>query len=83
MDIGFSINGSVVPFDSSDTSQIANHKSCIYGGLIKNFEDSTFTEYLVEVDRNNYIYSEDTEEKLFKFGEIMETIKKELVYVEN
>lgn len=62
-----------------------NHLTCVEGGLIKYFKErnSTFTEYLVEIDRNSYIYSEDAEEKLFEFGEIMETIKKELVYVEN
>ncbi len=52
-------------------------------GLIKWAEGKTFTEYLVKVDRNNYIYSEDGTESLFSFGEIMSAIKNELVYVEN
>ena len=62
--------------------EVGNHKTCINGGLINYFDGKKFTEYLIEVDRNNYIYSEDNDEKLFSFGEIMQTIKKELIYVE-
>lgn len=62
--------------------EVGNHKSCINGGLLAHFNGKKFTEYLIEIDRNNYIYSEDKEEKLFSFGEIMQTIKKELIYVE-
>ena len=50
-------------------------------GLFENFKNSTFTEYLIEIDRNEYISNED--EKLFSFGEIMLPIKNELVYIEN
>ncbi len=63
--------------------EVGNHISCIKNtGLIKEFQESKFTEYLVEIDRNNYITSEDGDESLFSFGEIMQTIKKEIVYVE-
>lgn len=48
--------------------------------LIDKYKGSEFTEYLIEIDRNSYKTAED--EKLFSFGEIMQTIKKELVYVE-
>lgn len=62
-------------------SQPGNHVSCINNGLIANFEGSTFTEYLIKVDRNTYITNDD--ERLFSFGEIMEPIKNELIYIEN
>ena len=52
-------------------------------GLIKEFDGEKFTEYLVEIDRNSYIYSEDKEEKLFEFGKVLQTIKKELFYIQN
>lgn len=65
---------------SNSADQVGNHNTCVSGGLISEFEGSTFTEYLIEIDRNNYITNDD--ESLFSFGEIMQTIKKELVYVE-
>ena len=40
----------------------------ILGGLIEWAKDKTFTEYLVKVDRNSYITSEDETESLFSFG---------------
>ena len=64
---------------AGDASNVGNHIACT-GGLINTTKN--FIEYLVEVDRNDYVYSEDEEERLFSFGEIMKTIKKELVYVE-
>lgn len=70
---------------TDNASQPGNHICCIKNGarkgLIANFENSQFTEYLVKVDRNSYITNDD--ESLFSFGEIMEPIKKELIYVEN
>jgi len=70
---------------TNQESQPGNHITCIEAGtkrgLIENFKNSRFTEYLVEVDRNSYITNED--ESLFSFGEIMEPIKKELIYIEN
>jgi len=44
------------------------------------FGNSRFTEYLIEVDRNSYVTDDD--ESLFSFGEIMEPIKREIVYVQ-
>lgn len=61
-------------------SQVGNHVP--YLGLIQRFRNSTFKEYLIEIDRNDYVYSDDGEESLFSFGEIRQTVKKELVYVE-
>lgn len=87
------LSGIDVRFSSTDiggqatnnASQPGNHICCIKNGarrgLIANFENSNFTEYLIEVDRNSYITNDD--ESLFSFGEIMEPIKKELIYVEN
>ena len=63
--------------------EVGNHSPCVDVGLINKFKNSKFTEYLIEVDRNKYIYSEDREERLFSFGEVMQDVKKELVYVEN
>ena len=72
-------------FSSQEEFSAAWNFECIKNGLkkglIANFENSKFTEYMVEVDRNSYITNDD--ESLFSFGEIMEPIKKELIYVEN
>ncbi len=68
-----------------EVSQPGNHICCIKEppktGLVEKFKDSTFTEYLINVDRNSYITEDD--ESLFSFGEIMEPIKRELIYIEN
>lgn len=86
IDVRFSATNVGRQIAANDEDQLGNHKTCISDGSTKGifnkFKNSTFTEYLVEVDRNNYITSEDKEEKLFSFGDIMQTIKKELVYVE-
>ena len=50
-------------------------------GLIYEYKDSKFTEYIQEVDPNSYITNDG--EKLFSFGEVKETIKKEIIYVKN
>ncbi len=84
--------GIQVYFNSSDignqgTEETApgNHippKSGDKAGLINMFASSKFTEYIVEIDRNSYIESDDGEDKLFSFGEIMTPVKREIVYVE-
>lgn len=81
IDAGFSLT-SVGNQEHLLSAQVGNHISCIDNGLIKycKEQDRHFTEYLIEVDRNNYITNDD--ESLFSFGEIMQTIKKELIYVE-
>lgn len=66
----------------NDPSTPGNHRACYNGGLIEWAKDKEFTEYLVKVDRNSYITSEDETESLFSFGEIMQTIKREIIYVE-
>ena len=50
-------------------------------GLIAKYKNSKFTEYIKEVDPNTYITNDG--EKLFSFGEVKETIKKEIIYVKN
>lgn len=68
--------------ESQDSSS-GNHKPCIADGLIKKYgAGETFTEYIIEVDRNSYIESDDGEDKLFSFGEIMTPIKREIIYIE-
>ena len=65
-------------------SEVENHISCIkHRELIEECEASKFTEYLVEIDRNSYIRSEDGDESLFSSGEIMQSIKKEIILLEN
>lgn len=66
----------------NDPSTPGNHRACLSGGLIEWAKDKEFTEYLVKVDRNSYVTSEDETESLFSFGEIMQTIKREIIYVE-
>ena len=56
---------------------IINHAA--QNGLIARYKNATFTEYLNEVDPNSYITNEG--ESLFSFGEIKQTIKKEIIYV--
>ncbi len=61
---------------------------CMNKGLLEwaKQDDKHFTEYLIKVDKNNYITNEtddpEGEDKLFSFGEIMESIKNEIIYVE-
>lgn len=82
--LGIDVKFSSTNIGSQEGTEVGNHISPIKtvkgDGIINNFKDSTFTEYLVEVDRNKYIT--DGDESLFSFGEIMQTIKKEIVYVE-
>ena len=58
----------------------------VMSGLIAKYKNSKFTEYIKEVDPNSYITNEEDdptgEEKLFSFGEIMESVKNEIIYVE-
>ena len=74
--VNFSLTNPGKP-TSTSSDYDGNHIPYYSQGLIGNFKNSTFTEYLIEVDRNSYITAED--EKLFSFGEIMQTIKKEIV----
>lgn len=72
-------------FSSANSGVLSGNHAPYFNnkGLIKEFDGEKFTEYLVEVDRNSYIYSEDKEEKLFEFGKVLQTIKKELFYIQN
>ena len=46
--------------------------------------DITFTEYIVQIDRNEYIIDEDGENTgLLEFGTLRNTKKREIVYVKN
>ena len=82
-------HGFEASFTSANTGVlIGNHYPYFNGearprGLLARFKDDSisFTEYMVEVDRNTYITNDD--EKLFSFGYIMLPIKKELIYVQN
>ena len=82
-------HGQTATFSLSNPGSNTNINSDMAGnhvpkvGLIAEYknETDTFTEYLIEVDRNSYITEDD--EKLFSFGEIMTPIKREIVYIEN
>lgn len=58
-----------------------SHEPCVKNGIIGTYKSNKFTEYLNEIDPNTYITNEG--ESLFSFGEVKETIKKEIIYVKN
>ncbi len=53
----------------------------VVNGLIRRYNNSKFTEYLIKVDPNDYVTNEG--ESLFSWGKVKETIKKEIIYVKN
>ena len=69
--------------DQNGTGELTgpNHIPYLVNGesLIDHYKDCTFTEYIHEVDPNSYITNDG--EKLFSFGEVKETIKREIIYV--
>ena len=86
----FSLRNPGIHEDDSDLNKpyiAGKHKAVCYGnGLLKQYGDSdlTFTEYIVQIDRNNYIAYENEENTgLLVFGEIRYTKKREIIYVKN
>lgn len=61
------------------------HKAVCSGrGLLKDYGDSTFTEYIVQIDRNEYMEDENGENTgLLIYGTIRFTKKREIIYVKN
>lgn len=62
-----------------------SHKAvCNEKGLLAEYQDATFTEYIVQIDKNSYITDENGEKTdLFAYGEIRYTKKREIIYVKN
>lgn len=71
--------------NESDLNYIAGkHKSLYSNGLLEQYKDDTFTESIVQLDRNEYIKDEnDQETGLLVFGTIRYTKKREIIYIKN
>ena len=54
---------------------------CIDDGIIFNFKNETFTEYLVVFDTNDYMTDDEAGDKL-SLGGMRDSIKREIVYVQ-
>lgn len=61
------------------------HKAVMQGrGLLSEYKDNHFTEYIVQIDQNEYIKDENGENTgLLLFGTIRYTKKREIIYVKN
>lgn len=62
-----------------------SHKAVKNGkGLLSEYKDQEFTEYIVQIDRNEYIEDENGQNTgLLVFGTIRYTKKREIIYVKN
>ncbi len=72
--------------NEGDPNYIAGkHKAVINGhGLLNTYKDATFTECIVQIDRNEYIKDDDEQETdLLVYGTIRYTKKRELIYIKN
>ncbi len=68
----------------SNSDIVSNHIPCLgegNDGLIEEYKDATFTEYIVKVDDNVYVTNDG--ESLFAFGGQKSTVKREIIYVKN
>ena len=82
IDVRFSDGEEGEQLNEDDEAQVGNHLSCVPGGFLEYFKNKKFTEYLFEIDKNEYKYSDDKQEKVFSFGQEWDAKKRELVYVE-
>lgn len=71
--------------NESDSNYIAGkHKSLYSNGLLGKYKDATFTESIVQLDRNEYIKDDNNQETdLLVFGTIRYTKKREIIYIKN
>lgn len=73
--------------ESDQTKRDGAHKSvCSGNGLFDTYNNSsaTFTEYIVQIDNNQYIEDENGENTgLLVFGTLRNTKKREIIYVRN
>lgn len=68
------------------TTNIAGKHKAVCGGngLLSTYKYSNFTEYIVQIDQNEYITDENGENSgLLVFGTIRYTKKREIIYVKN
>lgn len=88
----FSIQDIGVNVDRNARGYIGTHKAVCGGtGLLNHYKsinlnspEITFTEYIVQIDRNEYIADEDGNNTgLLEFGKLRNTKKREIVYVKN
>lgn len=77
------INPGVTELNSANRA--GQHLAVCNGrGLWSQYKDLTFTEYIVQLDRNEYIQDEDGENTgLLLYGTIRYTKKREIIYVKN
>ena len=57
--MNFSLTQPGNQIERTDSSYVGNHVACVNNGLIAAFDGKNFTEYLIEIDNNNYISSDD------------------------
>lgn len=71
--------------NETDLNYIAGkHKSLYSNGLLEKYKEDTFTESIVQLDRNEYIKDEnDQDTGLLVFGTIRYTKKREIIYIKN
>ena len=60
-----------------------NHQTVIENGLLGKYKRSTFEEYIVEIDNNEYIVAsdDDDDEGLYSYGTEWNAKKREIIYV--
>ncbi len=72
--------------NEDDENYIAGKHEALYknGGLLGKYTNDTFTESIVQIDRNEYIKDDNNNETgLLVFGTIRYTKKREIIYVKN
>ncbi len=71
--------------NETDENYIAGkHKSLYSKGLLGEYENATFTECIVQIDRNEYIKDENEQDTgLLVYGTIRYTKKREIIYIKN
>lgn len=64
---------------------LSNHIPKCGEGLIGRYKNDTFTEYIITIDPNNYVISDDGDKILANegAGQLRGQVKKEIIYVKN
>lgn len=69
------------PGSQGDDATEVNHMPCIDIGIIAEYEDDTFTEYIITRDTNEYVTTDEGDKLLNSAGELFDPTKLEIVYV--
>ena len=71
------------PGNQESLKNSENHVPCLgeNKGIIDKYKNSRFVEYLILYDTNNYIVDEEDGDKLYSAGELLDPVKREVVYV--